>query len=325
MTRLSEIVGQEAAIGALRHAAAIRRLPHALLFAGPEGVGKRTTGVAFAAWLLCPNTKEDSCGKCAACVQIEAGSYPDLSIEARHEDSRDLSIDQVREIQSVLGRRPIAGPRRIAIVDGADSMSEPAQNAFLKTLEEPPGDSLVILIAHNAAALLPTVRSRCQRITFAPLPAALLRRVLEGRMPGGSLRLVSAYADGSLGRALSVDRQKLDTAVSSILALLDEVSSGAPGGVARGAETLLELERAGGGLDLLLQVLRERLRIAAGIETPEESRFGEPAGASGSDLLRALGAAEAAYQAAGDLHRNANKGLAVERMLLRLAGAPSNR
>src|SRR5512136_2863924 len=222
----SEIIGQDRAVDALR--AALRRggLHHAYLFAGPEGVGKGTAARLLAQAANCERNDGDACGTCASCRKIARGVHPDVLLVERERDmaragrwepkggrtpSRDIVVDQVRElVDRRLSLRRFEGRRRFVLLDPADAMNPQAQNAILKTLEEPPPDTTLVLVSSSADALLATVRSRCLRLGFGPLPEAMLveRLVAEGR-PSASARLAASLAAGSLGRALALDDEAL--------------------------------------------------------------------------------------------------------------------
>ncbi len=185
-------------------------LPPSLIFAGPAGVGKRLTAVALAQALNCTtrdtsNADADACGTCAACTRITRGTHPDvLFIEPG--DSGTIKIDQVRDAIDRAQYRPFEGRRRVVIIDDADAMVTAAQNALLKTLEEPPASSVFVLITARPDMLLPTVRSRCPLLRFGPLTEQEVAAVLVARGKSeAEARAAAATADGSLGQALSAD------------------------------------------------------------------------------------------------------------------------
>lgn len=160
----------EHAAAQLRQAWAGNRLSHALLLQGADGVGKRT----FAAWAACavlcesPSRGElDCCGSCGSCLLFEAGSHPDLLWVAPEEDKQQISVDQVRAATERLSKTSYRQGYKIAIFEPAHLMTPNAANSLLKTLEEPSARSLLILITSQPSALLPTVRSRCQKLTIA--------------------------------------------------------------------------------------------------------------------------------------------------------------
>jgi DNA polymerase-3 subunit delta' len=192
----SELTGQDRAAGPLR--AALRRgaLHHAYLFGGPEGVGKRAAALLLAQAANCEaGAPDDACGACGPCRKIARRTHPDVFVleteqamvkaglwEARggRAPSRDVVVDQVRDVvERRLAMKRFEARRRFVIVDPADAMNVQAQNALLKTLEEPPDDTTLVLVAANADALLPTVRSRCLRVAFAPRGDAAVDAIVE--------------------------------------------------------------------------------------------------------------------------------------------------
>lgn len=204
--KLDEILGQERAIRQLGHALGQNRLAHALVFAGPPGTGKRTTALALARAELCSNEPGKGCDFCEDCHLVEAGTHPDLLIEdmekAREEraTASQLSIGQVRRLRSSLALAAVRGRRKIAIVEPAEKLGTDAQNALLKTLEEPPSGSTLILVSANPDALLPTIRSRCQTLLFAPLSEEIVTTLLSRRGVEGA-ESIAGLAEGSLDRA----------------------------------------------------------------------------------------------------------------------------
>lgn len=206
--KLSEILGQERATTHLRQAMLQERLPHGLIFAGPTGVGKRTSALALARALFCTESPGEGCASCDDCHLVEAGTHPNLLIQdmdqARAEKSTasQISIAQVRRLRSDLALQGVRGRRKIAILEPAEKLTADAQNALLKTLEEPPVGCVLILVTSNADALLPTIRSRCQRILFVPLAPSEIATILqkEGHTAEQAAH-VAAIAGGSLREA----------------------------------------------------------------------------------------------------------------------------
>ena len=176
MSGFSGILGHEVPIGLLQRLMSEERLPHALLFHGPVGVGKSTVARALAATLFCENPRnDDACGNCDACRLVEAGNHPDRSSVRRlpkkdkpAELRRNIIIEQIRDLSHLASLAPRTAPRRLFVIDPADRINVAAQNALLKTLEEPPGKALLILIAARPHVLLATIRSRCFAVGFSP-------------------------------------------------------------------------------------------------------------------------------------------------------------
>src|SRR6478609_136539 len=164
--------GHDTQVSILRRAMASGRVPHAFLFVGPRGVGKTSFAQTLAQALLCevnPEAALEPCGRCPSCLQIVEGSHPDVLRVAKPEDRQELPIRAIRDLCIDLGLKPMRGDRRVAIVEDADDLSDEAANAFLKTLEEPPPGSVLILIGTAAETQIQTVVSRCRVLRFEPL------------------------------------------------------------------------------------------------------------------------------------------------------------
>lgn len=320
LTTLSEILGQDAVVTMLRQAHARGTLPHALLFVGPEGVGKRTTAVALAAERMCTAGLGEACGHCAGCVQVVAGTHPDLRFEGLGVDERGerrerVLIDQVRAAQAFLGGQALGGRGKMFIFEEAHALTEDAQNALLKTLEEPPRESLIVLVSHNASRLLATVRSRCQRVAFAPLRAETLLTILRDRLGLGAedAEFLTRFSEGSL--VFAADPASLREAHERATRILEAARSGSyPEIVGTLRESLTSSRGVPPEMKALLGIVRRELRASAGLVGRAELT---PPGKT-ENLLSALHAAEAAYSAVADFGRNANRSLAAERMALRI-------
>jgi len=207
----TEVVGHERQLAILRSALERDRLHHAYLFVGPEGVGKRTVAVAYAKAVHCEEGNNNFCGQCTNCARISDGNHPDVRIIEPLMDKKEISIQQIRELERDLNYRSFTGKRKIMIIDPAVLMNSSAQNALLKTLEEPPQETLIILIATNSGGLLPTLRSRCLRLSFAPLPRRIVADYLRskrGRTVDDAVFL-AAMSMGSIGVALNLDKDEL--------------------------------------------------------------------------------------------------------------------
>jgi DNA polymerase III subunit delta' len=206
----SEIAGHQRQLDTLRLAMANGRLHHAYLLLGPEGLGKRTVALALAKAICCVDSEQDYCGRCVNCMRITNGNHPDVRLIEPLPDKKEIGIQQIRELQRELNYRSFSGKRKIAIIDPATLMNLSAQNALLKTLEEPPADSLIVLITPNTGGLLPTLRSRCLSLSFAPLSSAQVSAFLESRhgMQADEARLLAAMSMGSIGAAASLDKDE---------------------------------------------------------------------------------------------------------------------
>lgn len=186
----------------MKRALATGRLAHAYLFVGPQGVGKTTTALEFAKALQCSSSIDEACGQCTACRKVTDMAHPDVIwLEPQ---GRQILVDQVRELQRRLMYKPLEGARRVAILKDAQELNLQAANALLKTLEEPPAHTVMVLLADSESSLLPTVVSRCQRVRFGPLPPEMISRYLQERAgwePETAAKAARA-AQGSIGKAL---------------------------------------------------------------------------------------------------------------------------
>jgi DNA polymerase-3 subunit delta' len=207
----ADIIGQQKQLTVLRSALDNARLHHAYLFLGPDGIGKHTVAVALAKALHCVEANGDFCGRCVNCSRIADGNHPDVRLIEPLAGKKEISIQQVRELERDLNYRSFTGKRKIAIIDPATLLNLSSQNALLKTLEEPPQDSLMILIAANGGGLLPTLRSRCLRLSFAPLTrqqvAGFLQ--LQHEIASADAEFIGALSMGSIGAALALDHDEM--------------------------------------------------------------------------------------------------------------------
>lgn len=211
------IVGQPHAVALLRQALAQGRIAHAWAFVGPPGVGRKLTALAFAQALLCP---AQGCGSCPSCRKVLTGHHPDLHLVAP--DGATLKIEQIREVERLAALVPLDGAWKVFILDDADRMTLPTAHAILKTLEEPPSRSLLILILANPRALPPTVISRCRPVRFRPLAEAEAAPLLVAAsgLTLEEARLVARQCQGQVGLALQADPTALGKARDEALALL---------------------------------------------------------------------------------------------------------
>jgi DNA polymerase III subunit delta' len=204
------ITGHRSLLSLLARAIARGSLPPSLIFSGPDGVGKRMAAVALAQALNCERPipwPDDSgvsgCGECAACRRIARRVHADV-LFVEPADTGSIGVDHVREAIDRAAYRPFEGRRRVVIVDEADALAPPAQNALLKTLEEPPPASVFVLVTARPDLLLPTVRSRCQHLRFGPVALAEVADVLmrEHGLASEEAHAAAAASEGSIGRAL---------------------------------------------------------------------------------------------------------------------------
>ncbi len=320
--RFDEIYGHEKPIAILRSAMARKRVAHAYLFSGMEGIGKRSAAALFAFALNCRGG-EPPCGECPSCRKAAHRNHPNI-ITIKPE-GQFIKIGAIKELQGRMAFRPEEG-KRVSIIEEADRMNAPAANALLKTLEEPSPENVLVLTTARSHALPMTILSRCQFLRFAPLPREEVSRFLREKagLDDRTAALLAASAGGSIGRALEMNREDYPALRDGILELLarDDPAD------------LLRRLAAAGRFGTEREEILERLRILRGgyrdglilRETGEKERlmFQDRADVieavagrlSGRDLLRNISVVEAAMSAIG---QNANKSLTLEAMLIKLA------
>ncbi len=238
-----EIAGQERAVRQLRAGLARGQPHHAYLFAGPEGVGKELLARLFAQAANCEAAElSRPCGACSSCMSIARGNHSDVlfvrplaDLLARGQvakadldaaPSREIRVDEVRQLSRRLSLAAASGRRKVAILTPADALNERAQNALLKTLEEPPSATTFILVTAHPDVLLPTVRSRCQRVALGPLPSEVIEaRLLREKVPPAEARERSLSAQGSLGAALELDSKELERRKSAARLLREALAA----------------------------------------------------------------------------------------------------
>jgi len=323
----AEIIGHQRPMEILRLALDNGRLHHAYLFVGPDGIGKRTVALALAKAIHCRETKNDFCDRCRDCARIQAGNHPDVRLVQTLEDKKEISIKQVRELEKELNFRSFSGKRKIAIIDPATLLNASSQNALLKTLEEPPQNSMIVLIAPNAGALLPTLRSRCLRISFGPLARDEVARYLMSKegMNQDDASLRAALSMGSLGAAIKFDKDELLEKRRSWAALLLSLSAGDYRGAIAAAEAIASnKEECLGFLEWAETWYRDLLVHAATGNSDEMVNVDmlteiESQSAKG-DFEQMLASFAQTARAAGRIQRNLNRRMVIERFLFGVVG-----
>ena len=317
------IIGHDEIITQLQHAIQSNRIAGAYLFVGPAGVGKETVAIHFAKSINCLESGEGACGDCISCRKTEVGNHPDTQIVSP--SGARTRIDQIRELQKRIVYRPLEGVRKVVILREAERMNLEAANCLLKTLEEPPAESVLILLTTNLDALLPTIRSRCQIIKFSPLAPNELGNYLNERFHLEERKALSiaTLTGGAVGRALtylesrdaeeSETNQHVDEDIPEILAATDTLAA------FRIAEYYNENPDQ---LDILVEWYRDLLLLHQDVSTdllthiyhvealkqllPRYSRY------------RLQSAIKTIFETKNALNRNINATLALEVMALKL-------
>lgn len=259
------LVGHEATIQQLERALARGRLGHSFLFVGPSGIGKRTAAISIAQGLLCTGKTDRTfkgCGRCHDCTQIAEGTHPDLLLAAKPADKHELPIQTMTELCASLALKPARGRWKIAVVDDADLLNEESANCFLKTLEEPPPGSLLILIATSVEMQLKTILSRCQIMRFRELDDNAVSRILldqELVAEPDEARRIAALGRGSVERALAMAEPMWTDFRSRLARGLAQLPSGS---VDLAADVQSFVEDAGKEAPLRRRRTKEVIRLA---------------------------------------------------------------
>jgi len=197
------ILGQDRAVEYLKRACNSGRIHHAYLFLGEEGVGRKYSAKIFAAFLNC-REKDKPCGYCSSCMKVLKGIHPDVKVVLP--DGQSIKIEQIRAIINEIYMRPYEGKKKVYIIDEASSMTLQAQNAFLKTLEEPAQDSVIILISNTTKGLLPTILSRTVILKFGNIDIRAIEKYLIERLniEENKSKLIARFSKGSIGKAINL-------------------------------------------------------------------------------------------------------------------------
>lgn len=204
MSLYDRIIGHENIISRLTMAAGINKVNHAYIFNGADGSGKNMLAKAFAEALLCEKQEEKGCGECHFCRQTASGNNPDL-IYVKHEKPGTIGIDDVREqLIEDIQIKPYNGKYKVYIIDEAEKLTVQAQNAMLKTIEEPPEYSVIMLLTNNGEIFLPTILSRCIMFNLRPLRESTIMEYLikEYKIPDYEAKVCAAFSQGHLGKAV---------------------------------------------------------------------------------------------------------------------------
>lgn len=332
-----DILGHDKELSVLKNAILSSRVAHALVFSGPDGIGKRRVALEFARALNCGGFKGDSCGVCASCRMMDAGTHPNIlqvwptvkesddRLENAYDGAGLIRINQIRDIQEFLRYR-IEGGKKAVVVDYAERLMPQAANAFLKTLEEPPAGSVIMLITSRPSDLLPTVLSRCQRMNFRPLPDEAVSAVLAGErgVDKGSADAVARLSCGSISKALRYVDEGVHESRREILRRLAALGSADTDELLRFAEELSRMDDLPEALEIMKGWYRDRLVIREGAGhlavNGDISDFIAPG--KDTDAAMLLGSFAAIEKARRDITppRYLNRQLVMETLLLRLSG-----
>jgi len=314
-------------------------MPHALLFRGPAGVGKRLFARGLAAALNCRGGQPGqfaltACGSCSSCKKLRSGNHPDFLVIQPEKDA--IKIGQVREMSRAITYPPYESTYRVVLLEDVHAMQAAAANSLLKTLEEPPAGNILILTAEASREVLPTILSRCQVVPFLPLTEdetlTAIKRVLP-ELDDDTARLLARFSDGSPGKALLLHRlnmidllQRLVTALAGTASAAEAVLTLLPLAQEMSEQTLASGEEKGERqdhlplfLDLLRTALAAPLFTADGAATSPDSPPDWPADAGSAQTVS--GRFRHIDAALGQLARNCNRVFVCEMLLLHLAAS----
>jgi DNA polymerase-3 subunit delta' len=262
----ANVVGHQRAKEVLSRALTHSTVHPGYIFSGPPGVGKHLVAMAFVRAWLCLESRGDACGVCDSCTSAGVAPHPDLIEVTWIDKKKSIGVNQVRDLGSWLAQSPALCQHKAAIVDPASTLTSEAANALLKTLEEPPPGRVIVLIATRPGALPPTVRSRCQQVSFGSLSDDEVAEVLRrNRWPAQSARQAAALAEGRPGTALARDGRLWQETADSVRALLEALASGNRGAALAFAEATGETrERALASLQAIIGFSRLAARLRLG-------------------------------------------------------------
>lgn len=283
---LSTLIGNNPAKELLKRLINAGRVPNALLFAGPDGVGKKEFALQLARAFVCQAPKDlEACDECPACARAGRFAFPKPDdrdgykkvILSDHADvgmvipyNRNILVDAIRELETEAYFRPYEAKARFFIIEDADKMNDPASNALLKTLEEPASTSHIVLISSRPDSLLQTIRSRCQTVRFAPVGAYQIEEFLKTtkKFSFDDARLAAKLSAGSVGRALSTDVEKFRIQRDAMtLVLVNLLTKNDRASLLRAAEEMNDAKNKEfyeNNLDILLSLIRDVWTLGLG-------------------------------------------------------------
>ena len=319
----ADIAGHGQIIEVFRRSVRSGKVSHSYIFEGIPGCGRRTTALALIQALFCTTIEDDACGVCVSCRKVSGGNHADIHMVEPLPDKRDIAIDQLREIQRELHLRPYEATRKACILEPAERMSVNAANSLLKTLEEPPGNALIILLSENADMLLPTIRSRCQLIRFSPLSPENIRRLLENSgVDQATAELRSSLSEGSMQRALELDDSRISSRRDALVHHLESLDLDRIKSIFETSEELSgNRDETLETLDMLLTFIRDAMYLSAGCGDAVTSSVRQALEKFSSrfSFAQSLQMLTDIVETRRAVQRNANNKLALDCLFLKLA------
>jgi DNA polymerase-3 subunit delta' len=332
MDKFSEIIGQDIIVSHLQNALRTGGVSHAYILNGAKGSGRHMIARSFSATLLCENPRQEGdllepCGECLSCIQAAAGSNPDI-IAVEHEKENSIGVGDIRKMRADVKIKPYSAAHKVYILPDAEKMTPAAQNALLKTLEEPPSYAVIFLLADGTSAFLPTIMSRCVTLPLRPVSEKAVEDCLRERFGAQEdrARLCARFSGGSIGRAaLLLENEHFAALREKTILLLQKIDKTDAAQLASFAKEAVEEEETQDLIDLILTWNRDLLVCRAThrtenlIFTDEVQYIIEAAHTVSWQGLQA--ASEAVFRARRRLFSNVNAELTLQMMLLEIRGA----
>lgn len=266
MQDFTHIIGHTGIINHLQNAIRTGKISHAYIFHGEEGMGKKTLARIFAKSLQCADRGVDPCNKCKSCIQAESGNHPDI-IWLTHEKA-SIGVDDIRtQINADIQVKPYQSQYKIYIIDSADKMTESAQNALLKTIEEPPDYAIIILLSCNINQLLPTILSRCVILDLKPIDKQLIKEflMLKHHIPDYKAEVAAGFSGGNVGKAIKyASSEEFESKKEDILHILRYIDEMELHEIISGIKTISENKSSiSDYIDIMLLWFRDVLMLKA--------------------------------------------------------------
>jgi len=202
------IIGNEKNKELLLSAIQKNNVLHSYLFIGEDGIGKSIFAQEFAKMILCKGASNKPCGNCKSCIEFNGDSHPDFT-KIEPEDGKSIKIEQVRFLQQKIAEKPVTSSKKVYIIENSETMTREAANCLLKTLEEPPNYAILILLTSNESKLLTTIKSRCMKLYFMPIPEEqILSYLKENGLDTEMTENMIKSSQGSIGKALKISEEK---------------------------------------------------------------------------------------------------------------------
>lgn len=264
----SQVAGQEEIKASLINSINNNQVSHCYIFEGPRGMGKFNLALIFAQSLLCSNFLKEPCNQCNSCIKVNSFNHPDLHIV--NEDKKSIKREDIDELINSVYKKPYEAKRKVYIIKDSHKMTAQAANTFLKTLEEPPSDTIMILLTTNSNLLLPTIVSRCQEVKFKNISKETIKKYLdEYKAPLVLKELAVNYANGNLNKAISIINGNDDVLVKreEIIKVFDKI-------INSDSEIIYELEsyfdEQKDNIDLVIEIMiiwiRDLMFVCNGME-----------------------------------------------------------